>query len=70
MHASKASPRRHIVHAVIVHIVTFIAIVVLLLHKVIVHIVAVPIERFVGIVLMNLQTLYDIVAFHFIRAQE
>ena len=70
MHASKASPRRHIVHAVVVPIVVFIAIVVLLLHKVIVHIVAVPIERFVGIVLMNLQTLYDIVGCHTILAQE
>ena len=69
MHASKASPRRHIVHAVVVLKVIFDAIVVWLPYKVIVHIKAVPIKRFVGIVLRNLQTLYDIVSFHLIASQ-
>ena len=70
MYARKASPRRHIVHAVMVLIVVFIAIVVLLPHKVIVHIVAVPIERCVAIVLMNVLTFYDIVRSHVILAEE
>ena len=69
MHVSKASPRRHIVHAVVILIVIRHAIVVSLPCKVIVHMQAVPIKRFVDIVLRNLQTLNDIVSLHLISSQ-
>ena len=70
---ASGSLRRHVVNAVPVLIVVLVhrevhhLTVERLLHEICRHIVAIPIEQIVAIVLMVLQTLYDVVTCHLFR---